>query len=89
LDLLAAGQEVMLTKMHYRAPFVVAAHSHPHEQAGHVLSGRYRLTIGAGEPMELEPGDSYVIAGGVEHSLEVIDSGFVLDAFSPPREDYL
>jgi quercetin dioxygenase-like cupin family protein len=65
----------------------VAAHAHEHEQAGHVISGRCRQ-IAAGAVNELGLGDSYVIAGGIEHAMEVLEGGHVIDVFTPPREDY-
>lgn len=87
-EVLATDRESMVTKMLYREGNRVPTHSHPNSQAGYVLSGRYRLsTEGADET--LEPGDSYAIAVGVEHSIEVLEPGEVIDVFSPPRQDYL
>ena len=77
----------MVTRMRYETGMTVAAHHHEHEQAGYVISGRYRRTA-AGTANELRPGDSYVIPGNVEHSLEVLEGGFVLDVFTSPRDDY-
>ena len=33
--------------------------------------------------------DSYTIPGNVEHTIEIIEPGEVIDFFTPPREDYL
>jgi Uncharacterized conserved protein, contains double-stranded beta-helix domain len=87
-DLLATGDRLMVTRMRYAAGMIVASHAHEHEQAGYVVSGRYRQTANGGTH-ELNPGDSYVIAGGVEHAMEVLEDGLVIDIFTPPREDYL
>jgi quercetin dioxygenase-like cupin family protein len=66
----------------------VAEHSHPNEQAGFILQGTFQFTIG-GETRVLEPGDTYVIPGGVKHSAVAGPEGTVaLDIFSPPREDW-
>lgn len=86
-DLLATGERLMVTRMRFRSGMVAAPHSHPHEQAGYVVSGRYRQTI-AGVSHQLAPGDSYVVPGGVEHSMEVLEDGFVIDVFTPPREEF-
>jgi len=51
------------------------------------VSAHIRLTA-AGETHDLRPGDSYVIPAEVEHSVEVVDAGEVIDVFTPPREDY-
>jgi quercetin dioxygenase-like cupin family protein len=63
-------------------------HNHPHEQAGTIISGRLQMTI-AGETRWLEPGDTYIIPGGVDHMAVTGDeSARVLDIFSPVREAY-
>ena len=86
---LAVGDKSMVTKMLYKPGDAVPFHSHPHEQSGYVLSGRYRLGLGRNEPAELKAGDSYAIPPSVEHSMEVLEAGEVVDVFTPPREDYL
>jgi quercetin dioxygenase-like cupin family protein len=85
-DLLAIGERTMVTKMRFRAGMTARPHTHPHEQAGYVISGRYRQTI-AGATHELRPGDSYAIPGGVEHAMEVLEDGEVIDVFTPPRDE--
>lgn len=84
---LAVGEESMVTKMLYEAGNEVQTHSHPNEQSGYVLSGRYRLVID-GEETTIEAGDSYAIPEGITHELEALESGEVIDVFVPPREDY-
>ena len=86
--LLAVGQQSMVTKMDYRLGNRVPFHSHPNEQSGYVVSGSYRLR-GGGREEVLGPGDSYSIPPGVEHSIEVLEAGEVVDVFTPPRQDYL
>lgn len=97
-DRLATDERVMVTKMRFAASDDVPFHEHPQAQAGYVVSGRYRLrtrgTDAAGVPggdvdAELEPGDSYVIPGGVEHAITVIEAGEVIDVFTPAREEFL
>ena len=34
-------------------------------------------------------GDTYSIPAGVKHAIEVIETGTVIDFFTPPRKDYL
>ncbi|GKZ15716.1 cupin domain-containing protein [Haladaptatus sp. T7] len=87
-DVLAVGDESMVTKMHLKEGNDVPPHSHESEQSGYVISGTYRLHIGDDDDL-IEGGDSYSIPGGVEHSYEIIDSGEIIDVFSPPRENYL
>jgi quercetin dioxygenase-like cupin family protein len=84
---LARGKDSMITKMLYKTEDRVPFHKHPNEQSGYVISGKYRLRFGEFD-QEIVPGDSYSIPKNVEHSIEIIEAGEVLDCFSPPRQDY-
>lgn len=86
-DVLAVGDRLMVTRMRFRAGMTAAKHVHPHEQAGYVISGRYRQTI-SGASHELHAGDSYAIPGGIEHEMEVLEDGEVIDVFTPPRDEF-
>ena len=86
--LLSYGPESMVTKMLYKRGDNPPLHKHPNEQSGYVVSGEYRIIID-NVGSEIGPGDSYTIPRGVEHGIEVIKPGEVLDFFSPPRKDYL
>ncbi|MEZ6135061.1 MAG: cupin domain-containing protein [Pirellulaceae bacterium] len=82
------GERIMLSHLEMDAGAEVPRHCHPHEQAGVLLVGRLQLTIGA-ETRTLNPGDVYLVPGGVEHSAVAVDGPVkVLDIFSPIREDY-
>jgi quercetin dioxygenase-like cupin family protein len=82
------GNEMLLSMADFIANAVVPVHSHPHEQAGTLISGEFELTID-GETRRLKPGDSYIIPGGVEHGGRTGDTpARVLDIFSPVRKDY-
>jgi len=63
-------------------------HQHPHEQVGYVVSGRIRLELG-GASYELGAGDSYHVLPNVAHGAYVRETAVVVDAFTPPREDFL
>lgn len=85
----AAGQDLMLSHVTLEPNSVVEAHSHPHEQAGMVVSGSARFIAGD-EDRVLKPGDLYFIPGGVTHKVVALENGCVaLDVFHPVREDYL
>lgn len=91
LDSLAVGEQSMVTKMNYVKGNFATLHSHPHEQCGYVISGKYRLIVEGDERIDVVmlPGDSYAIPGNTAHSFEVIEGGEVIDVFTPQREDYL
>ena len=87
-DVLAVGQKSMVTKMNYKVGDNVPKHSHPNEQSGYVISGKYRIQYQNYNEILL-PGDSYSIPENIEHSLVVIEAGEVIDVFTPIRQDYL
>lgn len=88
LDSLAVGEKSMITKMNYVAGNFATLHKHPNEQAGYIISGKYRMTL-EGKTYILQKGDSYAIPMNIEHSFEVLEDGEVVDVFTPQREDYL
>jgi quercetin dioxygenase-like cupin family protein len=82
------GEKMLLAVVDLAAGAVVPTHSHPHEQAGTVLSGRMALTVD-GETRWVEPGDSYIILGDIAHSARAGDSPTrVLEVFCPIRPEY-
>lgn len=82
------GDKMLVSVVDLDANTQLPNHSHPHEQAGTVISGSMALTID-GETRHLGPGDTYLIPGGVEHSAYTGElPARVIDIFSPVREDY-
>ena len=82
------GNEMLLSIVDLDANTATPIHSHPHEQAGTVISGELEMNIN-GEKRWLKPGDTYIIPGGIEHGGRTGDTlARVLDIFSPVREDY-
>jgi quercetin dioxygenase-like cupin family protein len=84
----AWGEKLMLSYVELAPEGKVPLHSHPHEQGGICLEGAMEFTIGD-ETRIIKRGESWMIPGGVTHSVRALDQGAVaLDIFSPPREDY-
>ena len=82
------GERVMLSHVTAQPHSTLPTHRHPHEQAGIVIEGELKLTIG-NETRLCKKGDAFTIPGNVEHSAVCGDKPtVVLDVFSPPREDY-
>jgi quercetin dioxygenase-like cupin family protein len=86
--LLSHGPESMVTKMLYKKEDNPPSHKHANEQSGFVISGKYRIIIDK-VAYKIGPGDSYSIPRDIEHRIEIIEPGEVVDFFSPPRKDYL
>ena len=85
---LSYGPDSMITKMSYEKGDIVPFHKHPNEQSGYVVSGKYRIRFGEYDSV-ISLGDSYTIPKDIEHSIEVIECGQVIDFFTPKRQDYL
>ena len=85
---LAHGEKTLLAEFKLAAGTLIPNHSHKHEQTGFLISGKMQFEI-AGEIHEAEAGDSWNIAGHVEHGVRVWDDCQVIEVFSPVREDYL
>ena len=85
-DVLATGEHMMVTRMRYQAGDHVPPHQHPNEQAGYVTSGKYRIRFGDYDEV-LQAGDTCAIPMDVQHTIDALEAGEVIDVFSPPRED--
>ena len=85
---LVHGDKTLMVEFRLQKGFPLPRHAHPHEQTGYLVSGRLRLTVGD-EARDLKPGDSWCIAGGVEHGAEVLEDSVAIEVFAPVREDYL
>ena len=84
----AWGEKMMLSLVELMPHSIVPLHSHPHEQMGFVLKGKFELTI-AEEYRLLQEGDAYLIPSGIEHSVKTkACKSCTLEIFSPPREEY-
>lgn len=86
---IVAGEHLLLSFLEMEEGSEVPAHSHPHEQAGILLSGKLRFRIGSEECL-MEAGDAFIVPPDVVHSGNVVEGpARVLDIFAPPREDYI
>jgi quercetin dioxygenase-like cupin family protein len=84
---LACGEHIMIVQFTIQAGATVPLHNHPHEQVGHVVSGRMTFQIGD-EKRDLGPGDGYAVPGGVTHGAVGITECVAVDSFHPVRDDY-
>ena len=85
---IASGEKVMLSLVTFAPDAVVPEHAHPHEQMGMMVSGTLELTV-AGETRTLSGNAIFLVPGGVPHKAVAGPQGAViLEAFSPPREEY-
>jgi quercetin dioxygenase-like cupin family protein len=88
--ILVSGEKAMLLLIDLQPGSVIPFHSHPHEQAGVCLRGRVEFESENG-PVVVEANTAYLFASNEQHGAKVLsaEGATVLEAFSPPREDYL
>jgi len=86
--ILASGGGMMTVQFDFEEGAVGYLHSHPHEQVGYVVRGRFEATL-AGETTVIGPGDTYYVPPDVEHGVVALEAGTLLDVFTPQREDFL
>jgi len=85
---LCYGSITLMTEFRLLRGHDLPIHAHPQEQTGYLVGGHIALTIGD-EAYDVLPGDSWCIAGGVEHGAQVLQDSVAVEVFSPVREDYL
>jgi quercetin dioxygenase-like cupin family protein len=56
-----------------------------YETVGYVIRGRAELHI-EGQMVKLEPGDSWVVPKGAEHSYKILESFTAVEATAPPAQ---
>jgi quercetin dioxygenase-like cupin family protein len=78
---------MMLVRHRMSKGWVGTKHSHPHEQLVYIVSGCLRFAHPDGT-FEARAGDSFLVAGNVEHQASALEDSEVLDIFTPYREDY-
>jgi quercetin dioxygenase-like cupin family protein len=87
VHILTDGDKATLVEVELEPGSVVPMHTHVHEQTGTLISGRMKFEIGD-ETFDLRPGDAWMIPSGVPHEATGIEKCLVIEAFSPPREDW-
>lgn len=88
ISTLVHGQSTLMARFTLESGVTLPLHRHPHEQTGYLLSGRMTMTIN-GQEHVFGPGDSWCIAGDVEHGAVVHETCLAIEVFCPVREDYL
>jgi len=88
--ILQAGEKAMLMMLIVEPGIPTQPHSHLHEQMGYLLEGKGVLFSG-GKSVEIEAGASFLIPPYESHNFNATGGrpAILIEAFSPPREDYL
>ncbi len=86
--ILAASGHLMAVEFTFKKGGIGEVHSHPHEQIGYVVQGKFELEID-GQKEILEAGDTYYTSPNVPHGVVALEAGKIFDVFTPQREDFL
>jgi quercetin dioxygenase-like cupin family protein len=87
-QIMGHDDKIMLVKVKFEKGSVGKPHEHFHSQTSFVASGTFELTIGDKKQVLLE-GDSFYIPPHVVHGALCLETGILIDVFSPVRQDFL
>lgn len=86
----------MLAQITLKKGCVVPRHAHMNEQLSYLLEGSLRFWLGESvdsqdeaDSLVLRRGEVLIIPGDVPHRAVALEDSQVLDAFAPPRGDWL
>ena len=86
---LSYSRNLMACELTFEKGAVGAAHSHPHEQIGYIISGKLVYQEEGQADKILETGDTYYVAPNVVHGVQILEETKLLDIFTPMREDFV
>jgi quercetin dioxygenase-like cupin family protein len=81
------SESMTIAHWNIKAGSAAPVHTHIHEQTVSVISGQLEFTID-GETKILGPGQGAVIPSMVPHGAKAVTDCYIIDTFSPAREDY-
>ena len=85
---MAYDEQVMLVKVQFEKGGIGALHNHLHVQISHVETGVFEVQVN-GEKKILRAGDAFYVPPHADHGVVCLESGILIDVFSPMREDFL
>ena len=85
---LAHNGTLMAVEVSFDKGAIGSLHNHPHEQLTYVLSGTFEFTIGD-DTRIVHAGDTLYKHPDIQHGCVCLESGTLLDMFTPVREDFL
>jgi quercetin dioxygenase-like cupin family protein len=87
-QMLGYGPDLMIVRVWFDEGAVGEVHAHPHSQSSYVESGKFEVFID-GTKEVLAAGDSFYVAPNLDHGARCLESGVLIDTFSPARGDFL
>ncbi len=86
--ILASGGKLMIVEFIFKKGAIGILHSHPHEQVGYILKGKFQIEMD-GEKQIINAGDSYYVKPNSVHGVVALEDAVIVDVFTPQREDFL
>jgi len=85
---MAFGPDLMSVHVTFKKGAIGAAHRHPHRQISCVVKGSFKVRVGD-ETRILGEGDHFYAPADVEHGVEALEDGVLVDMFTPHRADFV
>ena len=86
--IMAYDDKLMVVKVEFQKGSIGPLHQHHHSQITHVESGKFEVEVN-NEKKVLKVGDAFYIPPHAEHGCVCLESGVLIDVFSPMREDFV
>jgi quercetin dioxygenase-like cupin family protein len=87
-QIMGYDDKLMTVKVEFQTGSIGSLHAHPHSQTTYVASGTFEFEIDSVK-RTVKAGDGLYIAPGIVHGVVCLESGKLIDSFSPAREDFL
>jgi quercetin dioxygenase-like cupin family protein len=82
---LVSGKRLSMRLWRSEEPQQKSAMRRDYETVGYVISGSAQLTV-EGQTLKLEPGDSWLVPAGAEHSYRILENFTAVEATAPPAQ---
>lgn len=82
---LVSGKRVSLRLWQNEKPQKKPATRRDYETVGYVIAGQAELVV-EGQTVTLEPGDSWLVPAGTEHTYRILTDFTAIEATSPPAQ---
>jgi quercetin dioxygenase-like cupin family protein len=87
-QIMGYDDKLMTVKVEFQTGAIGSLHAHSHSQTTYVASGIFEFEIDSVKKI-VKTGDGLYMAPDVIHGVVCLESGTLIDSFSPAREDFL
>ncbi len=81
------GDRITVAHIRVKANSPLPEHQHPHEQIMNLIEGEFIFTVD-GIEYHMKAGESFVIPSNVPHSAKSVTDCYIVDVFTPIRDDW-